>query len=475
MTSYDMKGRKTMMKMLPMVMIWILVFSGLGAGALSFDKVKKIAYANEDTYDMVIIAPKIFVSNLQPLVDHKNDHGVKTFVKTTEDIISQYNGRDDAEKVKYFIKNAIETNNITYVLLVGGHIGQFSGWYVPVRYANLDDGTNYSFFLSDLYFADIYKGNTTEFEDWDSNGNGIFAEWNANGKDVLDLTPDVIVGRLPCRNRFEVKAIVQKIITYETTSAGEWFNRMVCIGGDTFLGVGDPFPYEGEVTCDVAASYMNGFDIVKLYTSTGALTGPDDVLRELNQGCGFVLTRGRGGTDKMRTFLPDGTEIVPIQNKFVRRLTNTGEYPVVILGECNHGKFDVRILNIFKILKGDLDFFYNFTHNDCVPECIAWQFVKQADSGAIATITNTNFCYGDVGDKNHNGIPDDAERYGGYLATGFFKQYGQNGERILGKIFYNTLSDYIKNFPCMSYKVDCKSVQEWTLFGDPSLMIGGIQ
>ena len=460
-----------MKKIIVFGLLGLLVLTSLGVNAVSINKTRT---TKADSYDMVIIAPKLFVSDLQPLVDHKNSHGVKTFVKTTEDILSQYDGRDDAEKVKYFIKDALETNGITYVLLVGGHTGQFSKWYVPVRYSNLDDGSNYTSFLSDLYFADIYKGNTTEFEDWDSNGNGIFAEWTQHAKDVLDLMPDVIVGRLPCRNRLEVRAVVQKIISYESTPAGSWFNRMVCIGGDEFPG-GDPFPYEGEATCDVAASYMTGFDVKKLYTSTGELTSSADVAAELNNGCGFVLTRGKGGTDRVRTLLPDGTEIVILTNRIVRRLKNTNEYPVVVLGECIHGKFDVSIFNIFKLLKGEPNIYNTFKINDCIPECIAWQFVKQAKSGAIAMITNTNLCYGDLGDKDHNGVPDDTERYGGYLAVDVFRQYGQNGEHTLGKIFYNTLKDYAENFPVHTQLLDCKSIQEWTLFGDPSLMIGGYQ
>jgi len=465
-----------MKKILAIAVIGILVLCGLEAGAVTeTTSIKKSLTTSSDAYDMVIIAPEKFSSALQPLLDHKNTHGVKTFLKNTEDIYAQYEGRDQAEQVKYFIKDALENNTITYVLLVGGRKGQFPGWYVPVRYSNLDDGTNYSSFISDLYFADIYKGNTTEFEDWDSNGNGIFAEWNSNGKDVLDLTPDVIVGRLPCRNVREVKHIVEKIISYETATPGDWFNRMVCIGGDSFIGIGDPFPYEGEATCDVAASYMSGCNVVKLYTSTGALTGSDDVLNELNQGCGFVLTRGKGGTDKMRTFLPDGTEIVPIKNSVVRQLTNKDKYPVVILGECIHGKFDVSILNILKLLKGDPNVYKEFRFNDCILECLAWQFVKQANSGGIAVITNTNLCYGDYGDKNHNDIPDDAERYGGFLATDIFKHYGQNGEHILGQLYINTLKDYIQNFSVGTNKFDSKSIQEWTLFGDPSLQIGGYQ
>ena len=47
----------------------------------------------------------------------------------------------------------------------------------------------------------------------DSNGNGIFAEWSSDSnspEDAIDLKPDVAVGRLPCRNKGEVIAIVEK-------------------------------------------------------------------------------------------------------------------------------------------------------------------------------------------------------------------------------------------------------------------------
>ncbi len=42
-------------------------------------------------------------------------------------------GRDKPEQIKYFIKDAIETYNITFVLLVGGTKGIRKQWYVPVR------------------------------------------------------------------------------------------------------------------------------------------------------------------------------------------------------------------------------------------------------------------------------------------------------------------------------------------------------
>jgi hypothetical protein len=211
-------------------------------------------------YNLVIIAPKAFETALQPLVDHKNAHGIATLLKTTEDIYAEYNGVDKPEQIKYFIKDAIETYGITSVLLIGGlknvvfakprdDPNQGSkAWYLPVRYTNLYDNPKFplddlpQFYdpgvASDLYYADIYGLNGT-FSSWDPNGDGVFAAWGKPGvaNDTgIDLFPDVALGRLPCTSIAEVRTVVKKIITYETTTNGsEWFNTMTVVSGDGFL------------------------------------------------------------------------------------------------------------------------------------------------------------------------------------------------------------------------------------------------
>jgi len=202
-------------------------------------------------YDLVIIAPSKFQANIEPLIEHKNRYGLNTILKTTEEIYDEYEGVDQPEKIKYFIKDTLETLDTKYVLLVGGlkskvyaksrdneNVGQ-RGWYLPARYSNLDFGS--PGYLCDLYYADIYKTGG-EFDDWDSNGNGIFAEWieDESGqielKDVIDLYPDVAVGRLACRSTQEVDDVVNKIIKYETTTYGsDWFDSIIVISGDGFL------------------------------------------------------------------------------------------------------------------------------------------------------------------------------------------------------------------------------------------------
>lgn len=440
-----------------LVFVGVIIFSGFGVNAI-------IKPMNTFDYELVIITPKEFLSAAQKLSAHKNSRNVGTIIKTTQEIYDEFDGRDNAEQIKYFIKYAIENYKVKYVLLFGGMKSQSLNWYIPLRYVILDDGTGrYTTFFSDLYYSDIYK-NVEEFEDWDSNKDNIFAEW---GKDKLDLYPDVCVGRLPCRNIFQAKIIVNKIIEYESSACSpSWFNNIVAVGGDTF----PDYPgFEGEGTCELAISYMDGFEINKLYTSTGKIKSSNDLIDAINQGCGFVITRGKGGQDRLRMVNPDSTEIIALQNKQIPRLKNKNMYPVVVLAECLHGKIDVSILNIFKYIKKVPNFF----KQDCIFECMASRLLNILNGGAIAVITNTNICYGNFGDSNHNNITDDAERYGGLLAVELFRLYGKEDMRILGEIHKKTIEEYITNFPVSSNKFDCKSVLDWILIGDPSLRIGG--
>ncbi|MGF3554542.1 MAG: C25 family cysteine peptidase [Thermoplasmatota archaeon] len=198
-------------------------------------------------YKLVIITPPVFKKYAEELRDHKVSKGVSTNITTTTEIYDKYTGWDKPEQIKYFIKDAIETWNTSYVLLFGG-LNSFinaiprddssqgsQDWYVPVRYSNLkshpEDDPGY---MSDLYYADIYEAGGV-FCSWDSNGNHIYGEYKFAG-DKLDLYPDVAVGRLPCRTTTEAKAVIKKIINYEKEPADpSWFNKMVVVSGDGFL------------------------------------------------------------------------------------------------------------------------------------------------------------------------------------------------------------------------------------------------
>lgn len=220
-------------------------------------KVTYQAPSNPKTFggdqDMVIITAKKFTTVLTKLVDHKNAHGIRTYVMTVDEIEKNYNGTDTPEKIKYFIKDAIEQHGIKFVMLFGGVKNKIyvkdkensntgtKGWLVPARYTNLWDGVPPAIFdpgyLSDLYYSDIYTS-TGDFSSWDSNHDGIYAAWGypGHGRDTIDGDPDVYIGRLACTNTNEAKTVIDKIITYETTAAGsgDWLSKMITISGDSF-------------------------------------------------------------------------------------------------------------------------------------------------------------------------------------------------------------------------------------------------
>ena len=235
-------------------------------------------------YDLVIISPSIFTEELSSLVDHKNTMGVSTYLKTTEAIYNEYDGVDKPEQIKYFIKDAVETQGVSYVLLVGGMNSMITGvsrddanqgskdWHVPVRYTNLDVGSyDDPGFISDLYYADLYKEEGV-FEDWDSNDNGIFSEWTSFRKDDLDLNPDVYVGRLACRNENEVTIMVNKIINYEDNGVDDsWFDRIIAVAGDAFQDQEDL-----DILWDTTEVDEGRYTIHAQSSNPEATTGPVD-------------------------------------------------------------------------------------------------------------------------------------------------------------------------------------------------------
>jgi len=353
-------------------------------------------------YEMVIIAPNTFSNSLQRLIDHKNNVGVSTYLKTTEEIYDEYTGVDKPEQIKYFIKDALETNGIKYVMLVGGMKSPFFGrarddanqgtrdWYVPVRYTNLVDGGGGIYdpgFISDLYYADIYEtgGN---FSSWDTNGDGIFAKWSRfiGQKDELDLYPDLYVGRLACRNTIEVGFMVKKIIEYETKTAGsDWFNNMIGIGGDSHDDRGTNY-LEGEVVCDhIFDRYMESFTPVKLYSSYKE-SKPDqipsdvNIIREVTDGAGFLLFDGHGSPGSWNTHWPGvfnwGDTPGGISTYDFSEFENTGKYPICVVGGCHNSQFNITLLSTA------LNQPFTWSHGVPYAECFGWHMARKKDGGS---------------------------------------------------------------------------------------------
>jgi hypothetical protein len=435
----------------------------------SFNSQKTKSSLFKLNYDLLIISSENYSKNLQPLIEHKENIGIKTRLSFLNEIYDNmfWNGRDKPEKIKYFIKKAVEEWGIKYVLLVGDFRT------LPVRYCYNSDiiGFNEPFFISELYYADIYDkfGN---FSSWDKNNNGIFGEWiGSTAEDYdIDLYPDVFIGRLACRNNYEVKVMVDKIIYYESNTYNQnWFSKIVVVAGDTYPESLNPDwkGNEGEENTIKILENMSDFEHIKLWTSDGSLSGTSDVIKAINNGCGFLYFDGHANPYRWSTHPPNDAEtwINGLSVLTMSFLNNKNMMPVCVVGGCHNLQFDVHIGKLLD------DPWYYYTW---IPECWGWKMTRKVGGGSIATLGCTGLGMTKEDKDSFSGAGD-------YLEPSFFYEYGVNGTKILGEVWGNTITRYLNKYPidwntpsAWDYAIDAKTVQQWALLGDPSLSIGGV-
>lgn len=410
--------------------------------------------AFDDQYRFVVLAPAEFSDELEDLVDHKNDREISTIFVSLDDIYTgvyfPVEGRDDQEKIKYFIKNAFDSWGTSYVLLVGGS-AKF-----PTRstHIHIDSSPpDNEIFVSDLYYADIYN-ETYAFSSWDTNENDVFGEfeWGSSHlTDDVDLYPDVFIGRLACINYNEVTTSVNKIITYETNEAytQEWFTDLVVVGGDSFPGDDNSID-EGEYVNEAVVNVMGGFIPNRMWASNGELTGiapsgSTKLTNALNEGAGFVDFSGHGNTavwathphEDKNTWLP--TLYGRYSNSNIADLTNGDELPIVVIGACSVSKYNID--------------------NDC----FGWSFVSNPDGGGIGSFGATGLGWAYTGEWVTEGLVEG-------MALNVFEAFKDEGATTFGEMWGKAITNYL--FPGME-DVDYKTVEEWQSFGDPTLAVAG--
>jgi hypothetical protein len=259
--------------------------------------------------------------------------------------------------------------------------------------------------------------------------------------------------------------------------------------------------YEGEWSTGDKALFGRGgamyympesFDQKVIWTSNGELTGIPSVIKGWSEGSGFVFIAGHGSPNVWADHYPGvpgnrnhgsvtGLAVTQLKPWFpfisfpvfpMNKLSNKEKLPITVVGGCHNSQFNVSaipaMLDIlpyyFKFAKNR----YLWTHGVPVPECFSWYLVKLKNGGAIASIGNTGLGYGMPGKECTSGGGDS------WITIEFFKQYGSDGQDILGNAHRQSITEYINTFDMEDLEAGhTKSVTQWVLLGDPSLQIGG--
>lgn len=152
--------------------------------------------------EYLIITNDYLAPAFRKLALFKKAVGTPASIAVTDSIYTHYAGLDPPEKIRRYLSDFFNTGG-RYVLLGGDQT------IIPVRYVHYYNVNSYppdSGFLmpSDLYYADLSG-------DWDFDGDGI---WGEPTHDRPDLSPELIVGRLPISSPLAAENYVEKAIRY---------------------------------------------------------------------------------------------------------------------------------------------------------------------------------------------------------------------------------------------------------------------
>ena len=249
--------------------------------------------------------------------------------------------------------------------------------------------------ISDLYYGCLYNA-TGVFDSWDSNGDGVYAAWNAPGamRDKFDMHPEVYVSRLPVANTREVNNVVNKIIRYESTGPEDkpWYSTFVGVGGKTFdYYAGKP---DGEYLCDLAYNYTKlaipDLTLLPVYSTNRDINEfvptKKGISKGISQGASFVDFQGHGYPLGWNTIWFDGeydnhdwTGGIDIYGFF--RIQNQDAQPVVVVGGCHNGMYNITFIAALKDKSGASYFCYGYPG----PVCFSWGLVIKPRSSAIGS------------------------------------------------------------------------------------------
>ena len=97
--------------------------------------------------NMLIITSSEFVTDFEEYAEYKKKLGVSSKIVLIEDIYSNFEGQDKAEKVRECIKSEYNNSTLDYVLLGGGYS------VIPVKKIKPER----EYISSDMYYSNLEK------------------------------------------------------------------------------------------------------------------------------------------------------------------------------------------------------------------------------------------------------------------------------------------------------------------------------
>ncbi|MDE6410195.1 MAG: hypothetical protein K2K81_08150 [Muribaculaceae bacterium] len=316
---------------------------------------------NNERVDYVIITNNTLKQAFLPLLNWKKTKGLYSKIVTVEEINTKFTSGDIQLKIKKYLQNLYQNNGLQYVCLGGDDsIVPIRGCYGKVSSTYID-----ATIPTDLYYG-CFDGN---FE-WDLNNNGIYGELD----DGLNLTPNVLITRIPIRTQQDVNNFITKLLSYEKKPL---INNSILMGGvklsylHSTTGQSDS-EIMGEILFDsYIKPHWNG-ERTRFYDTYTDFKGQesfnvtrDNLFQKLNDGYTFIdfNTHGNTGTWSMETGGSYTTSYAQQQSQV--------NHSIFITGACLTNAFDS-----------------NYSNSD---PCLSEAFIRNEKNGVIAYLGSSRY------------------------------------------------------------------------------------
>lgn len=370
-----------------------------------------------DTYLHVIITDATLAPAYEALAADRTAKGLPSTIVLVGDILAEYGGRDNQERIRSFILDAYQNWETEYVLFAGDVPA------IPDRDCYcyvIDEGTpmETNDLCCELYYA------------------GLDGTWNDDNDDrwgeveEADLVPDIHIARVCADTPAEAQAFIAKLLRYERQPVageiesasfygeylwegtyGDWYMEEIRLGADTW----------GYTTAGVPLDW----NTATYYEESGSWTG-SQYIAEMSGGCHMAHHLGHSNeTFNCKVYSSD---IPSFTANGVSHTHNVGYSQ-----GCMAGSFD---------------------NTDCIHE----DFVH-APNGFVAWVGNTRYGYG-----VHYTTNGSSQYYHRQFADALFAE----GLNELAAANDDSRAD---NVAYIAYESNRWVHYEVTAFGDPAMPI----
>lgn len=315
--------------------------------------------------DYIIISYRDFVNALQPLVEWRAKHGLKTIVVTTDQIYDEFNfGNESPLALRVFldyVQREWSKPAPRFVLLVGkasyDYRDYLKGTNKNLLSTILVDTLNSAQVASDNQFVaagrtrNPFAGELKVGRE-DDRENGFLRQ-----SSIADLHPTVAIGRIPAKSAEQISQTVSKIIRYESSVFdADWRKRAIFIADDKS-------PEFVDMANELVGRLPSSIQAEKIFLADKSRNTRAELIARWNAGASMLTYVGHGSVDLWSAKSFFGSDNLA-------EIKNGERLPILFTPTCLNG------------------FFYH-----PFADSLAEQFLFKSDGGIIAGIVPTGVSF----------------------------------------------------------------------------------